>query len=378
MGVAGAASMLFIILVSVRAVRLRAVYQVVSWFQVYLRFVMTVSPASNISFPESCHSTARLLADIGGTNARFALELGPGRITAIKVLPCADYRTLFDALTDYLSSPAVRAVVGVSIRHAAIAIANPVVDDFVRMTNHHWEFSIKELRCNCGFETLDVVNDFYALAMSLPHLSEHDKRQVGGGSPCAGAPIGLVGAGTGLGVSGLVAGRNGWTALRSEGGHVTFSPGSEVEVAILQYAWREFDHVSAERFLSGAGLELIYRALAYLKHRRPEGLSAAEISRRALCGECDMCAEAIDVFCGMLGTVAGNLAITLGAQGGVYIGGGIVPRLGDHFEQSAFRRRFEQKGRFVNYLSGVPTYVITTQYPAFVGVSAILAERLGS
>lgn len=327
------------------------------------------------------HASPRLLADVGGTNARFALETGPGTIGMIEVLPCATYPTLGDALRTYLALPHVAAAG--TVRHAAIAIANPIVGDFVRMTNHHWEFSIEALRTECGFEALSVVNDFYALAMALPHLSDSEKRQVGGGAPVAGTPIGLIGAGTGLGVSGLIPSddaahaRSAWTALRSEGGHVTFSPANETEVAILQFAWREFEHVSAERFLSGAGLELIYRALAWHRGVVAEVLDAPEISRRALDGTCPLCEEVIDVFCGMAGTVAGNLAITLGAQGGVYIGGGIVPRLGARFDASCFRARFEQKGRFAGYLAQVPTYVITAEYPAFVGVSAILATQVG-
>lgn len=318
----------------------------------------------------------RLLADIGGTNARFALELGPGRIELIEVLPCASYPTLADALRAYLAAPA--AAGAGRIRHAAIAIANPVVGDLVRMTNHHWEFSIEALRQECGFDTLMVVNDFSALARALPHLNAQQKRQVGGGAPCAHSPLGLVGAGTGLGVSGLIPAGDGWTALRSEGGHVTFSPANDTEIAILRFAWGEFEHVSAERLLSGVGLELIYRALAHHTGEPDLKLAAAEISRRALAGECALCDQVIEAFCGMLGTVAGNLAITLGAQGGIYIGGGIVPRLGERFAASSFRRRFEQKGRFVNYLAQVPTFVITAEYPAFLGVSAILSEKLGS
>jgi glucokinase len=345
---------------------------------------MTVSSLSAVSRPaDATHTRARLLADIGGTNARFALELGPGRIELIDVLACAGHATLADAARAYLASPAVAAALSATtqgpVRHAAIAIANPVVGDLVRMTNHHWEFSIEALRTELGFEHCVVVNDFSALARSLPHLSHADKFQVGGGVASADAPIGLVGAGTGLGVSGLVPGADGnWTALRSEGGHVTFAPADELEVAILQYAWREFEHVSAERFLSGAGVELIYRALAHHLGRPNEGLGAPEISRRGLAGECDLCDQVIETFCGMLGTVAGNLAVTLGAQGGVYIGGGIVPRLGERFARSSFRARFEQKGRFTGYLAKVPTYVITADYPAFLGVSAILGEKLAA
>ncbi|HEY1043553.1 MAG TPA: glucokinase [Telluria sp.] len=320
---------------------------------------------------------SRLLADIGGTNARFALELAPGQVDCIAVLPCAGYATLADALRAYLGSPAVTAKQLPTIRHAGVAIANPVDGDRVRMTNHHWEFSIEAMRAECGFDTLLVVNDFAALACALPHLAADQKMQVGGGLPVAGTPLGLLGAGTGLGVSGLVPNAAGWTALNSEGGHVTFSPATQQEVAILQYAWREYEHVSAERLMSGAGLELTYRALADAAGQ-PARLDAPEIARRALAGECALCDATVEAFCGMLGTVAGNLAITLGAQGGIYIGGGIVPRLGERFVRSSFRARFEHKGRFVDYLARVPTYVITAEYPAFLGVSAMLSARLAA
>jgi glucokinase len=331
---------------------------------------------SPIAYPDG----PRLLADVGGTNARFALEFAPGRIELIDVLACADYPSLADALRAYLASPAlaVAGVGGGTIRHAAIAIANPVVGDLVRMTNHHWEFSIAALCQACGFATLLVENDFSALARALPYLDASQKRQVGGGVAVPHSAMGLLGAGTGLGVSGLIPAGDGWSALRSEGGHVTFSPANETEIAILRFAWGEFEHVSAERLLSGVGLELIYRALAHHTGQPDLRLTAPEISRRALAGECALCDQVVEAFCGMLGTVAGNLAITLGAQGGIYIGGGIVPRLGERFVASSFRQRFEQKGRFVNYLAQVPTFVITAAYPAFLGVSAILSEKLSA
>jgi glucokinase len=335
-------------------------------------------PAPPVSMSSSAFPGGpRLLADIGGTNARFALELAPGKVDAIEVLPCANYPRLADAMRAYLAMPKVVEASKGAIRNGAIAIANPVIGDMVRMTNHHWEFSIEALRVEIGFDLLVVANDFTALARALPHLGEH-KRQVGGGTVVGGTPLGLLGACTGLGVSGLIPTGASWTALLSEGGHVTFSPANETEVEILKFAWKQFEHVSAERFLSGSGIELLYRALCHIKGRPDDGLDAATISRRALAGDCPVCDEAIDVFCGMLGTVAGNLAITLGAQGGVYIGGGIVPRLGERFDNSNFRKRFEQKGRFVGYLAQVPTFVITAEYPAFIGVSAILADKLAA
>jgi glucokinase len=344
-------------------------------------FSAPVATASGGILPPSVSFDGpRLLADIGGTNARFALEVAPGSIGFVAVLPCAQYASLELALRAYLCMPDVASMLvgstGLGIRHAAIAIANPVVGDMVRMTNHHWEFSIAALQQACGFVTLVVVNDFSALAYSLPQLAAHQKEQIGGGEARPGTPLGLLGAGTGLGVSGLIPCGDSWTALRSEGGHVTFSPANATEIAILEFAWRRFEHVSAERLLSGVGIELIYSALAGHMGWPDEQLTAPAIVERALAGQSELCDLVVETFCGMLGTVAGNLAITLGAQGGIYIGGGIVPRLGQRFAASCFRRRFEAKGRFVNYLAQVPTWVITAEYPAFLGVSALLAEKL--
>ncbi|CDG84905.1 glucokinase [Janthinobacterium agaricidamnosum] len=334
-------------------------------------------PVPSVSATKFEHGP-RLLADVGGTNARFALEVAAGQIGLVEVLPCANYPTFTDALKAYLALPNIAAAGGQDVRHAAVAIANPVDGDFLQMTNHDWAFSIEAVRVDCGFETFVVVNDFTALARSLPALTCDQKRQVGGGLAREGDALGLLGAGTGLGVSGLIPSKNSWIALQSEGGHVTFAPSNEVEIKVLQFAWREFDHVSAERLISGVGLELIYRALADQAGVAAEPIPAAEITRRALAGESPLCDQAIEVFCEMLGTVAGNIAITLGALGGMYIGGGIVPRLGERFDRSGFRARFEQKGRFHKYMAQVPTYVITAQYPAFLGCSEILSEKLAS
>lgn len=318
----------------------------------------------------------RLLADIGGTNARFALETGPGQIGHVIVLSCADYPSLTHALGAYLALPDVAAGGGALMRDAGIAIANPVDGDWVRMTNHHWEFSIDAMRAECGLRTLSVVNDFTALARALPLLSGAEKCQIGGGVARELGAMGLIGPGTGLGVSGLIASKDGWVALQSEGGHVSFSPVDDTEIAILQFAQTEFSHVSAERLLSGAGIELIYRALAQRAGVTAAALSAPDIMRRALAGESALCDQVIETFCKMLGTVAGNLAVTLGADGGIYIGGGIVPRMGERFARSGFRARFEQKGRLGAYLALVPTYVVQARYPALIGISAILSETL--
>ncbi len=309
------------------------------------------------------------MADIGGTNARFALETSPQCFEAVTVLACNDYARLQDAISVFLASPEAKREYRNPIRHAALAIANPVDGDEVRMTNHHWLFSIEGLRAELGLETLMVVNDFTALAMALPGLSADQKIKIGDGVEQAGQAIGLVGAGTGLGVSGIIPAGEHWIPLHSEGGHVTFSPRDEREVDILRFAWREYEHVSSERLLSGMGLEIIHHALQDRAGITPaESLNAAEISHRALNGSCIVCVETIECFCVMLGTVAGNVAMTLGAlRQECTSAAASVPRLGPLFTNSSFRARFESKGRFSNYLAQIPTYLITADYPAFFG-----------
>ncbi|MBP6676561.1 MAG: glucokinase, partial [Vitreoscilla sp.] len=295
----------------------------------------------------------RLIADIGGTYARFAVETALGRFEHAASLRCADHADFHAAITAYLGG-----LPKLALQHAAIAIANPVEGDMVRMTNYHWQFSIEQMRERLGLDTLVVVNDFTALAMALPRLTADQRRQVGAGTPREPSVIGVLGSGSGLGVSGLIPAADGWVALGTEGGHTTFAPHDEREVAILRYAWKQYPHVSFERLLSGSGLELMYRALAEYAGKPAEALSAPDITQRALAGADPVCMDTLDTFCGVLGTTAGNLAVTLGAFGGIYIGGGIVPRLGEYFDRSPFRARFEDKGRFSDYVRVIPTYVV--------------------
>jgi glucokinase len=314
----------------------------------------------------------RLIADIGGTYARFALETAQGRFSTPASLRCADHADFHAAVRAYLDTLPP----GTQVEHAAVAIANPVEGDRVRMTNYHWEFSIEEMRQRLRLDTLLVVNDFTALAMSLPRLDGQGMRQVGGGQAVAKSVIGLLGSGSGLGVSGLIPAGDGWVSLGSEGGHTAVAPRDEREIVVLRHAWQQFDHVSFERLLSGPGLALMHKALAAHAGVPAENLSAPEITRRALAGTCPVCLDTIEVFCAMLGTAAANLAVTLGAFGGIYIGGGIVPRLGAYFDRSPFRKRFEDKGRFSRYVSAIPTYVITAEHATFIGASAILDSQL--
>ncbi|HRX61458.1 MAG TPA: glucokinase [Candidatus Competibacter sp.] len=309
-----------------------------------------------------------LIADIGGTNARFALAFPDGRIGSECILSGADYPDLIQAAAAYL-----REVAGPHPRRAAVAVATPISGDWIQFTNSPWSFSTEAARQALGLEQLLIINDFTALALALPLLGPDERRQVSEGTAVEKAPIGLIGPGTGLGVSGLVWSGHHWIPLETEGGHVTFSACDEREWAIYRVLQRRFDHVSPERLLSGPGLVNLYTALAELEGWSAEDLVPADITDRALTGSCRHCVEVLELFCGMLGTAAGNLALTLGARGGVYIGGGIVPRLGDFFDRSAFRARFEAKGRFSDYLATIPSWVITAANPALRGVAAALA-----
>ncbi|MFL6707727.1 MAG: glucokinase [Massilia sp.] len=322
---------------------------------------------------------ARLLADIGGTNARFALETAPGRIADISTLACAEYQCFEDAVVDYLASVAERRGAQLErITHAVIAIAQPVKGDLVAMTNHHWSFSIAAAKQRLHLHTLLVVNDFAALAMAVPSLTAQDVVAIGGEHAQAktGAVIGLVGAGTGLGVAGLIPAEGRWMALESEGGHVAFSPSDERELAVLRFCWKRYEHVSAERLVSGPGIATIYRALADHAGLVPNPLPTETIVARALAGSDVLCMEALDCFCGMLGTVAGNLAVTLCAHGGIYLGGGVIPRLGAYFAASSFRARFENKGRFSAFNAAIPTWLITAPFPALTGAAVLLQREL--
>ena len=318
-------------------------------------------------------SSPRLLGDIGGTNARFGWQGAPGGpIEHCMTLSCSEYHSLDAAMRAYL-----RAIGKTTPLHCAIGIANPVTGDEVRMTNHYWSFSISALRSRLGLERLVVVNDFTALALSLPTLSRKYVRQVGLGQSVPESPIALIGPGTGLGVSGLFpAGRAGaWNPISGEGGHVTLAAESETEFEVLSAVRKRHGHASAERVVSGPGLVELHEVLQQLRARpRSEGPGdPASIIASAIDGADPRAIEALDMFCAFLGSVAGNLALTLGAGGGVYIGGGIVPRLGRWLDGSAFRRRFESKGRFTGYLSAIPTFVIDAPTsPALQGAANAL------
>ena len=307
-----------------------------------------------------------LLADIGGTNARFALGDGT-RLFAIQTLPTADYPTLQDAIRAYLQAQ------NETVAQAAIAIANPITGDHIQMTNCHWQFSISALQRELQLEKLHLINDFTAQALAIPRLTATEKRQVRAGEGVAGTPLAVIGPGTGLGVSALIPNGDRWLALTSEGGHVSLAPYNDAELAIWQYARALHGHVSAERLINGAGLSLIDSALANINNDVSDR-SPAEITAAALAGEARARAV-LDHFCAFLATVTADLVLTLGARGGVYLCGGILPRIADYLiNDSPFNARFTDKGRLKSYLDTVPVWLVTADNPGLVGVAETLRD----
>lgn len=312
----------------------------------------------------------RLIGDIGGIWARFALLTPTGEMVTPRSLRCSEYPDFASTVRDYL-----RGATEYRVRHAGIAIANPVDGDHVRMTNYHWQFSIAQMRSELRLDTLVVVNDFTALAMSVPRLSPVDAKKFGGGEAREGSVIGVLGAGSGLGMSGLIPVDDGWVALATEGGHTTAAPRDSDEQRVCDYAATRYGHVSFERLLSASGISLIHEALNGGLKSTPDAVAIAE---RAINAGDRACQRTLDTFCGLLGTAASNLAVSLSARGGIYIGGGIVPAWGEYFLQSPFRKRFEDKGRFSDYVRAIPTFVLTAADATLRGVAAILDAQLKS
>lgn len=305
-----------------------------------------------------------LVADIGGTNTRCAITGADGRPGPVHEFRNREFASLQTLLSHFVDSlaPQARPVTG------ALAIAAPIRGDDVRMTNIDWSFSISELRNALGLRDLRALNDFEALAQALPDLRGDEIVKIGGGEAVADRPKGVVGPGTGLGVASLIPDNGRWLAVGGEGGHVTLPAVDEREARIIALVREEFGHCSAERLISGAGLGLIHRAL----HGESD-VDAAELARLADAGDA-AAGETFDIFFRMLGTVAANLALTIGAFGGIYIGGGIAPRHRDRFVASGFRNRFEAKGRYGDYLATIPTFLIVAAHPTLTGLAAIAKQ----
>ncbi len=311
---------------------------------------------------------AVLAGDIGGTRARFGFVDGAGRLSEVRILECARYPSLVDAAREYLASVPAPA----RPRWAAIAVACPVLEDRVQMTNHPWSFSIAETREQLGVERLEVLNDFCALALALPSLGLGDTRTLNSGRAQEESPLAVLGPGTGLGVSALIPGHGAAVALSTEGGHRDIAASTQREWAIVERLQRRFGRVSAERVLSGPGLVNLHWAIRDLAGLEDEPRKAEEVVHGAKDGTCAACPEAVQFFSRQLGAVAGDLALTLGARGGVFIGGGVVPRMEEAFDVELFRQGFLSKGRFRRYLEPIPVRLITQATTALLGAARAL------
>ncbi len=349
--------------------------------------VLTPAPleAPGLPAPGAETSYPRLVADIGGTNARFGWLAGPGAAVAqVQKLSVPAHAGPAEAACAYLADLAT--LLGADYRpprHAAFAVATAVAEETIAFTNSHWAFSRAQVQATLGLQSLLILNDFEALALSLPCLGRAQWRAHAGaallpGAEATGHTLAVVGPGTGLGVGAVLRTRSGWVALPGEGGHATLAPADDLESAVLAVVRQQFAHVSAERLLSGIGLPLLHQALGTVLGRVPAALSAAAIVEAGEAGSDALCSQTLDLFCALLGGFAGNVALTIGARGGLFIGGGIVPRFEARFFASAFRARFEAKGRFQGYLAAIPTALITDTLAALSGAALAIEQQVAS
>jgi glucokinase len=307
-----------------------------------------------------------LLGDIGATNARFA-ELIDGELGRVTSFQVACFPKFENVLRTYLSNYASAR----GFTHGLLAMAGPIDHGRVTLTNTAWLVDPRALKVSFGFD-VKIVNDFQAVAYSLLSLTTADLIQIGQGKAEKGAPKVALGPGSGLGVACLIEHEGERLVVPSEGGHASLAGNSDREDAVIKVLRQRFGHTSAERAISGSGLENIFQAIATLDGLDMPQMSAAQITQRALKNECKLADEALGTFCALLGSFAGNIALTFGAYGGIYIAGGISPRIVDFLARSQFRARFEGKGRFRGYLEQIPSYVIVHPAAAFLGLKFLV------
>ncbi|MBN9230700.1 MAG: glucokinase [Legionella sp.] len=313
-----------------------------------------------------------IVADIGGTFARFGrAQLDTLALDKIAIFSCADYQHFEDALVGYQSQQQLE-----HISNVAIAIACPVLDDVISMTNAHWRFSTAQVKNKLNLDEFHVLNDFNAIAMSLPILSEQEKIQVGPGYAQEHKTQVVLGAGTGLGVAASFFQNDRLITISGEGGHASWGAKNEQEWFVLSYLKKKHLHVSYERLLSGQGLENLYQALAAYHQQEAAPVTAAQIIAAALTKKSEIAIITVAQFFNILGAYAGDLALIFSAFGGVYIAGGIVPRLLPLVEESDFRKHFEDKGRFYEFNVRIPTYIVTAEQPGILGAAVYLQQQL--
>ena len=310
-----------------------------------------------------------LVGDVGGTNARFALaHMIEGRpvLEHHQSFKGADHPTFLDGVRAFIDGCEEKPTGGV------IAVAGPVTDGAIDLTNSPWRVSEAEL-ATLSLNPVRLINDFEALAWGAPIVPEAELGDLGG--PAEGDPhstVAVLGPGTGFGVSALVRdARGGEMAMPSEGGHACFAPGDAVEDEILRILRRRYDRVSIERLICGPGLLNMHRALAEIDGRETHIDDPAEITREALEDPRSPCGATLARFCAILGAVAGDIALTTGARGGVFVAGGIAPRILPFLKASPFRERFERKGRFTDYMKAIPTRVILHPHAALLGAARV-------
>jgi len=315
-----------------------------------------------------------LVADIGGTNARFARKAcDSNALTDITRISVAGHENFIHALEECMEAMAKDSSWEQYPEEACFAVACRTDHDEISFTNSPWHFSRRAVSSALGKVRLQLINDFAAQGYAISKLGEDDWVQVGGLEPETGKPIAILGPGTGLGVSLVVPAGQSFSVVDGEGGHVDFAPLDDDEYAVLNVLKDRFGRVSVERLLSGSGILNIYQALCLLGHKNAVQKSPEEISEAALHATDGVAVETLHMFCRVLGSVAGNVALTAGTRGGVYITGGIVPAMRDFFINSGFRQRFEDKGRFSDYLGTIPVRLVINETLGLVGAANRLA-----
>lgn len=307
-----------------------------------------------------------LAGDIGGTNARFALFTnGQYNESSLHTLPVAGFPDLADTIAAYCKLIGDEAK---AISKIALSVASTAeYADYMELTNNDVAFKVSDLVARFNLQQARVVNDFTAAALGIVSLPEKNLQLLHEGRADPNAAKAVLGAGTGLGVSGLISAGTHWIPLQGQGGHVTMVAQTERELAIHKVIAEDLGHVSAERYLSGPGTVRLYNAVCELEGVAPEFTRASEITTAAIDGNCDICGEVLRLFCKNLGVVAGDLAVTLGSSGGIYIAGGIVPHLGEYFTHSDFLYWLHYKGRFSEFVKAMPVWLVTGNEPALYG-----------
>lgn len=309
-----------------------------------------------------------LVADIGGTNARFAVhDIRSDELQKVVVLSVADNPTFLGALQHLLNLLSQEDQWTRFPQQACLAVACPVDREMISFTNSDWQFTRTELSEALNHVPVQVMNDFSAVAWSIPELKPFEWHQIGGHSAKSDKPIAILGPGTGLGVCTMVPDENGYKVVDGEGGHIDFAPVNAREIDILIELQRRYERISVERLLSGGGILNIYQALCAIDDSPEKFESPQQITDAAIASEDEVAIEALSIFCQILGSTASNLALICNAKGGVYIAGGIVLRFLEFIQSSEFRARFEDKGRFRSYVENIPVRVILKQHLGLFG-----------